>query len=74
MRHGADLRLYGNGRLSAKSVAPEGRVLDFSNNEPLLIGFGTQNYFTGAMADLRFHQRALNAEEVAQLHENRTRR
>jgi hypothetical protein len=68
VRRAADLRLYVNGRLSASSTAPGGRVLDLSNNEPLLIGFGTQSHFSGAVADVRLYARALEAEEVTQLH------
>jgi hypothetical protein len=72
VRRRADLRLYVNGCLSACSAAPEGRVLDLSNSEPLLIGFGAQTYFSGAMADLRLYARALKAEDIVQIHANRT--
>ena len=68
VRRGAELRLYVNGRLSASSSAPGGRVFDLSNGLPLVIGFGAQTHFTGAMADLRLYGRALEAEEVKQLH------
>jgi hypothetical protein len=71
VRRSADLLLYINGRLSASSTAPEGRALDLSNNEPLLIGFGAQSHFSGAIADVRLHARALEAEEVTQLHSKR---
>ena len=67
VRRGAELRLYVNGRLSATSVAPNGRVLDLSNRQPLAIGFGPQTYFTGAMSDLRIYDCALEEGDVKQL-------
>jgi len=67
VRRGAELKLYVNGRLSTCSAAPEGRILDLSNTEPLLIGFGAQTYFTGALADLRLYARALEAEDVTRI-------
>lgn len=38
----------------------------------LLIGFGAQTYFSGAMADLRLYARALKAEDAMQIHANQT--
>jgi len=72
VRRGADLRLYVNGCLSACSAAPEGRVLDLSNREPLLMGFAAQTYFRGAIADLRLYAGALKAEDIVQLYASRT--
>jgi len=72
VRRGADLRLYMNGCLSACSAAPEGRILDVSNSEPLLIGFSAQTYFSGTMAELRLSARAPRAEDVIQIHASRT--
>ncbi|MBN2292415.1 MAG: LamG domain-containing protein [Pirellulales bacterium] len=74
VRRGADLRLYVNGHLSMSSTAPEGRILDLSNSEPLSIGFGAQNYFTGAIADVRLYARALQAGEVARISGKQTTR
>ena len=70
VRRGAKLLLYVNGSLSASCTAPNDRLFDLSNTEPLLIGFGAQNYFTGAMSDLRLYDRALSDGEVKQLHAN----
>jgi hypothetical protein len=71
VRRGTDLRLYVNGRLSVTSQAPEGRIMDLSNRLPLVIGFGAQTHFTGAITDLRLYDRGLDAEEVQQIHEGR---
>jgi hypothetical protein len=71
VRKGEVLQMYVNGKLSAACAAPKGRVFDLSNIEPLKIGFGAQNYFTGAMADLRLYDRALDVEDVKQLQANK---
>jgi hypothetical protein len=44
---------------------------DFSQR-PLLIGFGAETCFSGTMADLRLYAGAMKAEEVVQIHANRT--
>ncbi|MCC6126996.1 MAG: hypothetical protein IT426_18715 [Pirellulales bacterium] len=67
VRRGAELQLYVNGSLSASCSAPEGRIFDLTNAEPLSIGFGAQTYFTGAIADVRLYDRAINSEEIKQL-------
>ena len=72
VRRGTDLRLYVNGKLSTSSKAPEDRLFDLSNTEPLTIGLGAQTHFTGAMADLRLYDRGLNAKEVKHIHASRT--
>ncbi|MCC6127372.1 MAG: LamG domain-containing protein [Pirellulales bacterium] len=69
VRKGKALRLYVNGELSASCTASEDRIFDLTNAEPLKIGFGAQNYFTGAMSDLRLYGRALEADEVRQIRE-----
>jgi len=67
VRRGAELQLYVNGGLSASSTAPNGRLFDLSNTEPLLIGFGAQTCFTGAMSDLRFYAAALEIDGIRRL-------
>jgi hypothetical protein len=71
VRRGSELLLYVNGRVTSSSRTPEGHRFDLSNQQPLVIGFGAQTYFTGAMADLRLYGRALSADEVRRLHEGR---
>lgn len=67
VRRGPELRLYVNGELSSSADGPEHRVFDISNTEPLLIGFGAQTFFTGAMSDLRLYGKAINAEDIRKL-------
>jgi hypothetical protein len=37
---------------------------DISNEKPLIIGFGNQDYFAGTMRDLRVYNRALSDVEI----------
>ena len=69
VRQGQQLLLYVNGQLSRQADAPEGRLFDLSNNEPLRIGFGAESFFAGAMADLRLYREALGAQEVKSLNQ-----
>jgi len=68
VRQGRDLLLYVNGRLAARTEAPAGRSFDVSNTQPWTIGCGAQAHFAGSLADVRVYARALNAQEVAQVH------
>jgi hypothetical protein len=72
VRQGRQLRLFVNGQLVASTQAQEGRDLNLSNDRPLVIGFGAQGHFSGALADLRWYVRALDAKEVRQLHDDVT--
>jgi hypothetical protein len=67
VRRGKELQLYINGKLSTSSSTPAGREFDLTNTEPMLIGLGAQNYFTGAIAELRLYNKALDANAVQQL-------
>ncbi|MBM4073252.1 MAG: LamG domain-containing protein [Planctomycetes bacterium] len=67
VRRGRNLELYINGKQTASSRLREGAAFNLSNKAPLWIGFGAQNYFHGAMADLRCYGGALNAETIRQL-------
>jgi hypothetical protein len=64
IRQARQLRLFVNGQLAASTQAPEGRNFNLSNDQPLVIGFGAQGHFAGAMADLRWYARALDAKEL----------
>jgi len=61
------LDLFINGERSASSLAAEGYSFDLTNTRPLLIGYGAQAHFRGAIADLRIYREALAEEEVARL-------
>jgi hypothetical protein len=65
VRQGPQLRLFVNAQLAASTQAPEGRDFNLSNDRPLTIGFGSQGHFSGALADLRWYTRALDAKELA---------
>jgi hypothetical protein len=68
VRDGERLRLYVDGKLAATSSAFNGADFDISNDRPLEIGMGAQDYFDGSMSELRIYSRALTDAEVATLH------
>jgi len=59
------LRLYVDGDLKQSSPAFN-RTDDYniSNDQPLLIGFGSLNYFNGALDDIRIYQGVLTTQKV----------
>jgi hypothetical protein len=66
VRVGGVLKLYVDGRSATSSVpAPAGE--DISNDKPLTIGFGAQDYFHGALSGLRLYRRALSEAEIGAL-------
>ena len=67
VRQGPELKLYVNGMLRAVTSDHDAQRLDVNNSYPLLIGFGAQNYLTGALDDLRLYQGALTQDEVRDL-------
>jgi hypothetical protein len=68
IREKGRLKLYVSGRLVAQSAGFDNADYDLSNSNPLLIGFGAQNYFSGALSDLRLYGGALSPEQVRDLH------
>ena len=72
VREGRQLYLYVNGELSRSSCAPRVHIFNLSTSQPLLVGCGPHSYFEGAMADLRYYQGALDANEIRKLsHQSR---
>ena len=67
VRRDNTLELYVNGKLASKSVDRPETALSVSNDAPLRIGLGDLTYFDGALRDLRIHQGALSASEIAEL-------
>jgi Concanavalin A-like lectin/glucanases superfamily len=67
VRDGGILRLYLDGRAVAVSTPFDAADYDLSNNQPLTIGFGVNDYFAGFMSDLRLYDRALGHSDVARL-------
>jgi hypothetical protein len=68
VRRGGTLKLYVDGRVAA-TMESDGEPLDVSNDAPLLIGFGPQAHFSGKIREVRLYNRALDGDEVRQLHE-----
>lgn len=61
------LYLYIDGELAAISGPFSVDDYDLSNDVPLRIGFGSHDYFKGAMKELRLYNRALTGDEIARL-------
>ena len=67
IREGGLLTLFVDGDEVARSDLFNGDEFDLSSDKPLHIGFGAHDYFNGSMKDLRWYNRALTPEDVAQL-------
>jgi hypothetical protein len=67
VREADRLRLYLDGRQVAGSQTFAGSSYDLQTHVPLHLGFGSVDYFSGALAEVRLYGRALNPEEVAAL-------
>ncbi|MFM8469699.1 MAG: LamG-like jellyroll fold domain-containing protein, partial [Limisphaerales bacterium] len=67
VRQGGELRLYVNGQLVAKSATFNTADYDLSVKQPLKIGFGEHDYFTGRIREVRLYRRALADREIAAL-------
>ena len=66
------LRLYLDGRQVAQSDSFPPACYDLDTAAPLHIGFGSVDYFSGDMDELRIYARALTAGDVATLARNVT--
>ena len=58
------LKLYVDGELVAQSSAFRPDDYDLSNDQPLKIGFGELDYFSGRIRDVRLYNRALDDNEI----------
>ncbi len=61
------LRLYVGGQEAAQSATFEAEQFDLDTRLPLRIGFGSNDYFLGRLADLRLYRRALIPAEIRHL-------
>jgi len=62
------VNLYIDGKLVAEGQPfSYSELFDLTNDEPLTIGFGPTDYFTGTMDDLRLYNRGLSDAEVQAL-------
>jgi hypothetical protein len=71
IRAGNRLRLCMDGEPVAISTVFDPGQYDISNDKPLHIGFGAQDYFNGCLSDLRLYNRALSDADVKALFEER---
>jgi len=68
VRQNGFLKLYVDSKLVSTSSPFDPSDYDISNNKPLLIGFGAENYFNGSMTDVRIYNRSLTADEINSLY------
>jgi hypothetical protein len=57
-----------NGKLCATSDPFDNSDYDIANKQPLLIGLGEQNHFSGALDDVRIYSGALSHDQVSALY------
>jgi hypothetical protein len=67
IRKGGRLELYVGGKQVAKSSAFDPAEYDVSTDNPLRIGFGQTDYFSGRIAHVRIYNRALRNVEIRRL-------
>jgi hypothetical protein len=60
------LRLFVDGEQAAESPLPKAK-LSLTSDMPWRIGAGSGDFFNGSLADVRFHRRALTAQEIRDL-------
>ena len=72
IRENGRLKLYVDGELVASSSCFEPKEYDISTDEPLKIGFGQTDYFSGKIREVRVYSRALDASETRGLSRGRS--
>lgn len=69
IKEGGRLKMYVNGDLvKESSVSFKAEDYDVSNNEPLKIGFGELNYFSGKIREVRLYNKALRPADVKDIY------
>ncbi len=61
------LKLFIDGKLVARSVEFERADYDLTNDQPLKIGFGPNDFFNGRLRDLQIYSRPLADGEISKL-------
>jgi hypothetical protein len=61
------LSLFIDGKKLAQSEPFDPDMFDLDNQMPLKIGFGSNDYFNGSMANIRLYNRALSSREIRYL-------
>ena len=69
IRAGNSLKIIVDGQQVADEVGFQPSDFNLSNDQPLQIGFGPNDYFRGRLFDVRLYRRALTAGEIAMLAE-----
>ncbi|MBI3920934.1 MAG: LamG domain-containing protein, partial [Armatimonadetes bacterium] len=64
VREHGKLKLFVDAQLVSTSSPFNPEDFDVSNTQPLQIGFGNSQHFSGSMSDLRIYGRALSQEEI----------
>ena len=64
VKEGGLLKLYIDGELAVTSKPFKAQDFDLSNTQPLEIGFGETDCFSGRMQDVRLYNRALTGEQI----------
>lgn len=62
------LKLYIDGKMVTSSMLDHSPELNVNNNRPLMIGFGTQNYFKGSIKDVRIYSGALSESAIEDIY------
>ncbi|MEP7109223.1 MAG: LamG-like jellyroll fold domain-containing protein [Ferruginibacter sp.] len=68
VREKDQMKLYVDGKQVSSSVLNKSPDFSLSNNRPLMIGFGTQNYFKGSMKDVRIYSGALSGSSIEKMY------
>ena len=68
VKQGGRLKLYIDGEPAVTSSLFDTNAYSLSNQEPVQIGLGATDYFSGRMRDVRLYNRALNAGQVKHLY------
>ena len=66
VRDETELRLSVDGRLVSRSEPFAAHDFDLTNGLPLQIGRGPQNFFTGAISDIRLYDHAREGEALSE--------
>ncbi|MCC6796922.1 MAG: LamG domain-containing protein [Candidatus Hydrogenedentes bacterium] len=67
VREKDQLKLYVDGKLVSTSKSFDAAAFDLSNDRPLFIGFGQENYFNGSLRDVRIYKGAIDIAEVVKI-------
>ena len=67
VKSGGTLKLYVDGVCVARTEPFDPAKYNLTNKQPLLVGFGSHDYFNGKMRDLRIYRRALGDADVQKL-------